>query len=122
MKKFLALATILAGLTAYSQSTTGSDTMESQIQRSLLDNRNHDLITLRTEKPNEIRRGSVSYSGAVVQFLKSDRKLELINPAAPPEYGSGRDNLVEDRSPELGPSAAPGSSAREGLKLFSIQF
>ena len=120
MKKFLALAAVLAGLTGYSQSTTGSDTMESQIQR-LRDSRNQELIT-GTEKPNEVRRGNAIYSGALVQFLKSDNKLQLINPAAPPEYGSGRDNLVEDRSPELGPSAATGNSSREGLKLFSIQF
>jgi hypothetical protein len=121
MKKFLALAAVLAGLTGYSQSTTESDTMESQIQR-LQDSRIQELITMGTEKPNEIRRGNVSYSGALVQFLKSDNKLQLINPAAPADYGSGRDNLVEDRSPELGLSPTTGNSAREGLKLFSIQF
>lgn len=116
MKKFLAIAVLLAGLTAYTQSTTGNDTMESQIRRGLLDSRNQDLITVPTEKPNEIRHGNVSYEGLFVQFVKSDNKLQLINPAAPPEYGSGRDNLIEDTSPGLA------NGSREGLKLFSIQF
>ena len=122
MKKFLALAVLLAGFTAFSQSTTGSDTMESQIQRGLLDSRNRALITLQAEKANEVRHGNVTYDGIFVQFLKSDNKLELINPAAPPEYGSGRDNLVEDSSPELGGSPEHGNSGHEGLKLFSIGF
>jgi hypothetical protein len=122
MKKFLVLATLLAGLTAFAQSTTGSDAMESQIQRGLLDSRNQPLLTLNVEKPNEIRHGNVTYDGILVQFLKSDNKLELINPAAPPEYGSGRDNLVEDPSPELGSGPEHGNSGHEGLKLFSIGF
>ena len=103
------------------QKCGSKSTMDAQIQR-LRDSRNQELITMGTEKPNEIRRGNVSYSGAFVQFLKSDNKLQLINPAAPPQYGSGQDNLVEDRSPELGPSHTTGDSEREGLKLFSIQF
>jgi len=117
MKKFLAFAVLLVSLAAYAQSTTGGDTMESQIRRELQEGRGQNLLTLHAEKPNEVRHGSVSYDGILVQFLKSDNKLQLINPAAPPEYGSGRDNLIED-------SASPGlgSSGREGLKLFSLQF
>jgi hypothetical protein len=117
MQKFLAFAVLLVGLTAYAQSTTGGDSMESQIRRELQEGRGQNLITLPAEKPNEIRRGNVSYDGILVQFLKSDNKLQLINPAAPPEYGSGRDNLVEDSMHPI-----LGSSGREGLKLFSIQF
>ena len=117
MKKFLALAVLLAGFAAYSQSTTGSDAMTSQIRRELLDSRNKSLLTIPPAKPNEIRQGNVTYNGLFVQFLKSYNKLQLINPAAPPQYGSGRDNLIGDPlSPGLG------SSGREGLKLFSVQF
>jgi hypothetical protein len=117
MKKFLALAVLLAGFSAYSESTIGSDTMESQIRRGLLDSRNQSVLTLQNEKPNEIRHGNMTYEGIFVQFMKSDNKLQLINPAAPPQYGSGRDNLVEDPS-----TPGLGSSGREGLKLFSIEF
>lgn len=122
MKMFLTLAAVLAaGLTGYPQSTTGS--MESQIQRALQNRQNQNLMTMPTERPNEIRRGTVSYSGVIVQFIKSDNKLQLINPAAPPQYGSGLDNLVMDRSPEImGASPAAGNGGRQGLKLFSIQF
>jgi len=122
MKKFLIFAMLLAGFTAFSQSTTGSDAMDSQIRRGLLNGWDQNLITLQTEKANEIRHGNVIYDGIFVQFVKSDNKLQLINPAAPPEYGSGRDNLIEDPSPELGSGPEHGNSGHEGLKLFSIQF
>jgi len=122
MKRFLAYAVLLIGLTAYSQSTTGTDTMQSQIRRGLSEGRDRNLITLPTEKANEVRHGNVTYDGIFVQFLKSDNKLQLINPAAPAEYGSGRDNLVNDPSPELGSSIDHGNSGHQGLKLFSIGF
>jgi opacity protein-like surface antigen len=120
MKKFLAVAVSLAALTAFAQSTT--DTMESQIRGGIQNGWDRNLITLPSENPNEIRHGNVTYDGVFVQFLKSDNKLQLINPAAPPEYGSGWDNLVEDRSQELGASPDRGNSGHEGLKLFSIGF
>jgi hypothetical protein len=115
MKKFLVLAGVLAGLTANSQSTTGNDSMDSQIRRGLLQNRN--LITVHVDKANEIRNGRVSYHGIFVQLFKSDSKLQLINPAAAPEYGSGSDNLVAmDTSPTLE------NRTRQGLSFFSIHF
>ncbi len=121
MKQFLIFAVLLIGLTAYSQSTTSND-MQSQIRRSLQENRNRSLLTLRTERANVVRHGEVTYEGIFVQFLKSDNKLQLINPAAPPQYGSGRDNLIEDQSPELGAGPERGNSGHEGLKLFSVGF
>src|SRR5947207_2113819 len=122
MKMFLAFVLVLtAGLTAYSQ-PAGGDAMQSEIRRGLLDSRNRNVITMQPEKPNEIRHGTVSYSGVMVQFIKSDNKLQLINPAAPPQYGSGEENLVSDPSPELGSSPERGNSGHQGLKLFSIGF
>ena len=122
MKMFLTLLSALTvGLTVYAQSA-GSAAMESQIRRGLLDSRNQGVITTRSENPNEIRRGEVSYEGVIVQFIKSDNKLQLINPAAPPQYGSGRDNLVSNPGPESGSSPARGDNGHQGLKLFSIRF
>lgn len=117
MKMFLALAVLLVGFGAYSQSITGNDATASQIRRGLLDNRNRSLLSFQTQKANQVSHGNVTYEGLFVQFVKSDKKLQLINPAAPPEYGSGRDNLVRDPS-----SPGLGSGGREGLKLFSVQF
>jgi hypothetical protein len=123
MKTFLAMAVVLAaGLTVYAQSFTGDDLTKSLIRRGLLDSRNQSLITAPVQNPNVIRHGSVSYSGMAVQFIQSDNKLQLINPAAPPQYGSSWDNLIGDPSPELGASPAPGNSGHEGLKLFSVEF
>jgi len=120
MKQFLVFAVLLTALTAFSQST-GSD-MQSQIRRSLQERRNQNRLTLRTENPNQIRHGNVTYDGILVQILKSDNTLQLINPAAPARYGSGRDNLIEDRSPELGAGPERGNSGHQGLKLFSVGF
>ncbi len=84
MKKFLVFAVLLGSLTGYAQSAGETDTMQSQIRRGLLqDNWDQNLFTLQAEKPNEIRQGNVTYDGMFVQFLKSDNKLQLINPAAP---------------------------------------
>lgn len=115
MKMFLASTLLAVGLTAFSQSA-GNDPMESQIQRGLSEKENGNLITLQTEKANEIRHGRIRYNGIFVQLVKTDNPLQLINPAAPPEYGSSRDNLVVD------PNNGPGNSSRQGLKLFSINF
>ena len=123
MKKFLAFAAVLAASFAvYSQSPTGNDAMESQISRGLLDSRNREVITMRTENPNEILHGTVSYSGVFVQLAHADNKLQLINPMAPPEYRSGRENVIVDRSPSFGPSPTAGNGVREGLRLFSVRF
>jgi hypothetical protein len=56
--------------------------------------------------------GGHTYSGIVVQVIKADRRLQLLNPLAPSRYGSGCDNL-ERFSPTGGGSM---------LKLFSIDF
>ena len=63
-------------------------------------------------KPNEIVVGRLTYSGMAVQAAKARNPLELLNPWAPPQYGSGMDNLVRYNASGTGPM----------LKLFSIDF
>jgi hypothetical protein len=63
-------------------------------------------------KANELVWGGHSYSGIVVQVIKTERPLQLLNPAAPSRYGSGWDNLEW---------FAPGGGGPM-LKLFSIDF
>jgi hypothetical protein len=110
MKPFLAVVALFALLTASAQTTPGEDVMESQIQRFAM-KPDQSLLGLRPDKPNEFRRNGLTYSGILVELAKTDKPFELINPAAPAEYGSSEDNVVRDPV-----------SGREGLKLFSIQF
>jgi hypothetical protein len=112
MKFGLAVLALFAALNVYSQTTPGSDAMESQMNRFIRERPDQDLFVLREEKPNEIKRSNVTYSGIFVELSKTDNPLQLINPAAPPEYGSTEDNTVRD----------PISGEVSGLKLLSIQF
>ena len=51
-------------------------------------------------------------NGIIVEVVKTRNPLELINPAAPVEYGRAEDNTVRD----------PIDRKVTGLKLFSIEF
>ena len=62
-------------------------------------------------KPNEITVGKFTYSGITIEIAKKPNPLQLMNPFAPPEYGSAEINLLRD------PAGHP-----SGLKFFSIQF
>jgi hypothetical protein len=62
-------------------------------------------------KANEVTLGRHTYSGIVVQVIKAKNPLQLLNPAAPAEYGSGWDNL------DLCTVSGSGT-----LKLFSFSF
>ena len=50
-----------------------------------------DVPELLVEEPkaNELTLGGHTYSGIVVQFIKAKRPLQLLDPAAPVQYGSG---------------------------------
>jgi hypothetical protein len=116
MKRLMATLACLAALASYSQTSTGTDELESQMRQRLGEGQDRTLLTLRTEKANEIRNGNVSYNGILVQIFKADNPLQLINPAAPPQYGASWDNVVVDAS------ATPPEGNRQGLKVFSIGF
>jgi len=111
MKPFLAVAVLFTAMAAYTQPSPGDDAMESQIRQRLAARPDQSYFSVQKEKPNEIKRNGVTYSGILVELAKTDKPLELINPAAPPEYGSSEDNLVRDSQ-----------TGHEGLKLFSIRF
>jgi hypothetical protein len=111
MKPFLAVAVLFTSLAAYAQLSPGNEAMESQIRQRMAMRPDQSYFSVEAEKPNEMKRNGISYSGILVQLVKTDKPLELINPAAPPEYGSSEDNLVRDPHTD-----------RDGLKLFSIQF
>lgn len=64
----------------------------------------------RIEHLNQIRRGRIVYCGSVIQAIKTGNPLQLINPFAPVEAGSGADNTVID----------PISGRGVGLKLVAV--
>lgn len=64
------------------------------------------------EKPNEILKERVGYSGVAVQLVKTDNPVQLINPAAPAKYGSPEDNTLRN----------PIDNKVLGLKIFAIKF
>jgi hypothetical protein len=71
-----------------------------------------ELATTTPEHKLEIKGPRVSYSGIAVQAAKADNPLQLINPFAPAEYGSGAANVS--------PGTPNGRGA--GLKLLSVKF
>lgn len=69
-------------------------------------------MTFTEIKPNEFVKGTHIYSGIAVEAVKKRRPLQLINPLAPPEYGSPEDNVARD----------PINRRATGLKIFAIRF
>src|SRR5262252_2441208 len=63
-------------------------------------------------KPNEIKIGTLTCSGILIQALKTDNAFQLINPFAPAKYGSPDDNTVFN----------PYTKKAIGLKIFAIEF
>jgi len=63
-------------------------------------------------KPNEIKTEKGVYSGVFPQVSKTDNPLQLVNPAAPKEYGDAKDNTVyDDRTGQA-----------QGIKIFSFSW
>lgn len=90
---------------------TGSTMLtESLVNRLVRELRDESVETVR--KPNEVVVGGRRYSGVLVQLVRSPSPLQLLNPWAPPEAGSGEQNLVRD----------PVTGAPSGLKLLAINF
>ena len=111
MKAFLAGVVLFTTVLAAHAQSTSPNELESQIRRGLTTRPDQTDFYIRSEKPNEIRRNGISYEGILVQLAKTDDRIQLINPAAPAEYGSSDDNVVRDVNGEP-----------RGLKLFSIRF
>ncbi|MGV3757456.1 MAG: hypothetical protein ACO1QS_18915 [Verrucomicrobiota bacterium] len=63
-------------------------------------------------KPNEIKTEKGVYSGVLPQVSKTDNPLQLVNPAAPKEYGEAKDNTVYDQR----------TGQAQGIKIFSFSW
>jgi hypothetical protein len=71
-----------------------------------------DFSLIAPAKPNEIVHGNHTYSGVAVQFVKTQNPLQLVNPCAPAEYGTGHENLDRDLI----------THKVTGFKIFSFSF
>jgi hypothetical protein len=109
MKRVYILACALAILTANAQPADTKGSLESRLSAGLS---KASVAVSNVAKPNEIVKGKITYSGIVVQLLKTDNALQLLNPAAPSRYGSAEDNVIKD----------PINGKASGWKIFSIRF
>jgi hypothetical protein len=113
MKLFLTAIALFAAISVRAQyvpSTPAEDAMQTHILQRMAPSR-QDLLTLQPPPPNQVTINGHTYNGSIVEMVKTRQPLEMINPAAPPEYGTAEDNTVIDFS-----------GRGTGLKLFAIQF
>jgi hypothetical protein len=54
------------------------------------------VLTVKKPTPNQIAGHKVVYSGIAVQVIKTKNPINLVNPWAPAEYGTGDCNLERD--------------------------
>ena len=99
----------LAAVAANAQSDSTSPALESQLTTHIS---RRDFLSSTETKPNELLSGQLTYSGIAVELLNTRNPLQLVNPAAPAQYGSGEDNVLRD----------PISGRVSGWKIFSIEF
>ena len=108
MKRLFLLLPVLTALASNAQPANGGDSNQAEASRDLKEK----PTPAKVEKPNEITVGNVTMSGIVAQTVKADNPLQLINPAAPEEYGSGELNVVRE----------PLTGKVSGLKFLSFTF
>ena len=120
--KFLVLLGALVVWQAKAQTTNGFqarvtasnaapfEVLQPESEHSFLTMTNH--FDFQTGRPNEITYGNMTFSGIFVETVKTRRPLQLLNPLAPPEFGSPEDNLVRDMN----------TKRTLGLKFFELRF
>ena len=71
-------------------------------------------LHLKTYEPRayEVKWGKLALSGIAVEAAKARNPLQLLNPAAPAQYGSPEDGVVRN----------PTTGRVSGLKLFCLAF
>jgi len=106
MKGAMVLLVLLAGAGAVYSQTNQPDPV---LKRSLSEL--HVQVNA-VPKPNQAQVGKVKVEGIAVQLIKTDHRLQLINPAAPAEYGDAEQNVVRD----------PVTGRVQGWKFLSLRF
>jgi hypothetical protein len=108
--KLIGLLLLTTALTAAAQDDSEklSKALRAEIERLVREHK----IEARKPAPNEVRAGRVTCRGILVQLVRSPRPLQMVNPAAPAEYGNAEQNV----------SRNPVSGRASGLNFFSIRF
>jgi hypothetical protein len=107
MKTLLILLTVLTAGTLAAQPPKNIDHSVNAAPSE-----RESLIVVRPEAANSIAGRKVVYSGIAVQVSKAKQPLQLINPLAPAQYGSGHENLDRDLI----------TGKVTGFKIISISF
>jgi hypothetical protein len=103
----LALLSVAAGASARSpEMDRNLDTRDARMEREKAS------VAQPGKNRNKIVGRRATYSGIVVQTIKAENPLQLLNPAAPEEYWNGKDSVIHE----------PNTERVNGLKLFSIEF
>ena len=122
MKTLPLIVTIAAGLFTISglqaQTTTTTTATRHTVSSATLAARNNarQKARFRASERTLNQRSPLGprVDGSVVRAIRGGNPLQMINPAAPAEYGDGRDvTRHEDGDPGQRP---------QGLKLFAIEF
>ena len=99
---------------APARETVQAHTVPQQDQKSTtqIESRRETPIHVEKPAPNETAHGHLKVDGILVQLVKTDNPLQLLNPAAPERYGSAEDNVVRDSA----------SGKVSGLKFLELRF
>lgn len=120
MKFVVAVVAMFMAATGRSQNTQTTpgetpplrDSIESEVNREIWrQSQGASPLFPPTPKANEITINGVTYAGSLVEMAKGN-PLQMVNPAAPPQYGSPIDNVTWSLTWQR----------VTGLRLFSIQF
>jgi hypothetical protein len=107
-----ALANALALTAAPAATNAPAGTMaESLISEAYRAKSQGSLLSLEL-RPNEIKVGRLTLDGVAIELAKADNPLQLLNPFAPPQYGSPEDNVFR----------SPVDRKVSGLKVFELKF
>jgi hypothetical protein len=113
MKTLFALFALLAAIEANAQLTNSAPApAPGPFQAQAAARAKETPAVLLQPKPNEIVVGNVTYSGIVVEAVKTGKPLQLLNPVAPPIYGAPEDNVSRNLL----------NGKITGLKFFAIRF
>ena len=111
MKEVLTALLLLAALPAGAQGTNSAPD-QSFVTEATRQMQRQAAAAQQVTKANQVKVGRLTMEGSLVEAVKTRRPLELINPFAPPEYGSPMDNVAQGPITQWQPI---------GLKLFSLR-
>ena len=87
---------LVAGSLATADPVKRVDSSVNSTNTHLLPRDHVNLVTPQPEPANQINGHKFTYSGIAVQAIKTKPVVQMINPLAPAEYGSGHENLDRD--------------------------